>query len=270
MTNSIVKPFLLILLVSCIACNDFKKLQKSNDLDKKYEMAIKYYEKKDFLKSSILLEELITLYRGTPRAEKIFYYYAYTSYELGDYTMAAYQFKSFVKNFPNSQYTEECAYMNAYCYYLNSPHYSLDQGDTYKAINEFQLFVNQYPNSTRIEESNKMIDKLRAKLEKKAYESAKQYYYIRDYQAAIISFGNILKDFPNSEQKDEMNFLILKSSYLLAINSIEAKKKDRIQQTIDTYLKFVDSFPQSKYISDAQGIYDGALRLKEKLKTKAT
>jgi outer membrane protein assembly factor BamD len=270
MHKNIFKTFAVLLLLSCFACNDFKKLQRSNDLDKKYEMAVKYYEKGDYLKSSILLEELITLYRGTARAEKIYFYYAYTNYELGDYNVAAYQFKVFVKNFPTSVHAEECAYMNAYCYYLNSPHYSLDQTDTYKAINEFQLFVNQYPKSSRVQESNTMIDKLRAKLEKKAYETAKQYYYIGDYQAAVISFRTILKEFPTSEQKDELNFLVLKSNYLLAVNSIEAKKKDRIDQTIDTYLKFVDSFPQSRYISDAQGIYESALKLKEKLKTKST
>lgn len=57
--------------------------------------------------------------------------------------------------------------MAAYCKFLDSPAYNLDQESTYDAIKELQLFVNRYPNSDRVEECNKYLDILRDKLEKK-------------------------------------------------------------------------------------------------------
>ena len=113
---------------------------------------------------------------------------------------------------------------------------------------------------------NEIIDKLRTKLEKKAYEIAKQYYNLSDYKASIYSFTNVLKDFPDTKYREELNFLIIKSNYLLAINSIEAKKEERLKATIDAYLKFVDTFPKSEYLQSAESIYENALKMKEKLK----
>lgn len=259
--------FLVFVLFITVSCSEYNKLVKSTDLDKKYEMAIKYYEKDDYVKALPLLEELVSVYRGTAKAESIYYYYAYTNYNMGDYTIAGYHFHNFVKTFPNSIHTEECAYMNAYCYYLNSPSYSLDQTDTKAAIKEFQAFINQYPKSTRLAECNEIVDKLRAKLERKSYEIAKQYYYIGDYKAAIYSFNNTLKDFPDTKYREELSFLIIQSNYLLAANSIESKKEERLTVTIDSYIKFIDTFPKSTYLKDAESIYESALKMKEKLKS---
>lgn len=260
---------LLALLMTSASCNDFKKLQKSTDLNKKYESALKYYEKGDYLKSQILLEELIPLYRGQGRAEDILYYYAFTTFEMGDYALAGYHFKNFVRTYPNSPKAEECAYYNAYCYYLNSPGYTLDQTDTYRAMQEFQVFINQYPNSSRLEDVNKHIDVMRGKLERKSFEAAKLYFQMEDYKSAIVAFNGTLKEFPDSPHKEEINYLILRSHYLLAVNSIDAKKDERINATIENYRKFISLYPQSAYLKDAEEIERNAQKLKEKFKTKS-
>jgi len=251
-----------------VSCNKYDKALKNADMDTKYQMAMKYYEKGNYVKAVNLFEELVSVYRGTAKAEGILFYYAYTNYNLGDYILAAYHFKNFVKTYPNSQHAEECGYMAAYCYYLTSPIYSLDQTDTKAAINEFQLFVNQYPKSMRLASANDMIDKLRAKLEKKSYEIAKQYYHIGDYKASVYAFKNVLNDFPDTKYREELSFLIIKSYYLYAINSIEIKKKERLQASIDAYLNFVDVFSKSGYLKEAESIYDSALKMKEKAKSK--
>ena len=261
--NHILIVFLLFIASSC---NEYNRLLKSTDLDKKYEMAIKYYEKEDYVKAITLFEELVSVYKGTNKAESIYFYYAYTNYNLGDYDLASFHFRTFAKTYPNSAHAEECAYMSAYCKYINSPSYSLDQTDTKSAIKEFQSFINQYPNSTRLAECNELVDKLRAKLERKSYELAKQYYYIGDYKSAIFAFHNTIKDFPETKYREELEFLIVKSNYLLAENSIDSKKAERVKVTIESYFKFVDSFPKSSYLRDVESIYDDVLKMKEKLK----
>lgn len=247
-----------------VTIGKFNKLVKSGDMDAKYAAAVKYFGKEDYTHALTLFEELMSVYRGTAKAEEVHYYYAYCNYNLGDFIIAGYQFRNFAKMFPNSIHAEECAYMNAYCFNLNSPEYSLDQIDTKLAIKEFQRFTNQYPKSTRIKECNDILDKLRGKLERKSYENAMLYFNMSDYKASIVSFGNHLKEFPDTKHAEELNYLIIKSYYLYALNSIESKKQERFKASVDSYIKFVDTFPKSEYLKDAEFIYTSALKNLEK------
>jgi outer membrane protein assembly factor BamD len=242
----------------------FNKLVKSSNMDAKYLAAVKYFDKEEYTRALTLFEELMGVYRGTSKAEEVHYYYAYCSYNLEDYIVAGYQFRTFVRNFPTSKHAEECAYMNAYCFYLNSPDYSLDQIDTKLAIKEFQKFTTQYPQSTRIQECNDILDKLRGKLERKSYEAAMLYYNMSDYKASVVSMGNHLKDYPGSKNVEELNYLIIKSYYLLALNSIDSKKQERFKAAADQYIKFLDAFPKSDYLKQAELVYTSAMKSLEK------
>ena len=255
---------LFILVTAFCSCSDFNKVLKSTDMDLKYREAVKYYDKGDCSHALTLFEELYSVYKGTAKAESIYYYYAYANYCVGDYLLAAYHFKMFSKIFPYSKHVEECAFMGAYCYYQESPRWSLDQTDTRNAIKELQFFINKYPNSARIEECNKLIDYLRQKLERKCFEQAKLYYNMEDYKGTMVSVDNILKEFPDTKYREDALFMKLKASYLLAERSVESKKHDRLNTTIDLYNKFIAAFPQSKYLKDAEKILNDTNKLKDK------
>ena len=238
---------------------------KSTDLEAKQAYAIKLYEKKKYYKALPLFEELITMFRGTKKSEMTYYYYSYTNYYLEDYETAAYDFGNFANSFPASQYAEECAYMHAYCYFLDSPEYALDQTNTVKALNELQLFIDHYPRSSRIEECNNLIDKLRFKLETKDYENAKLYYHMQDFKASYTAFRNLLKDYPASVYREESMFQAFKSAFLLAENSIESKKSERYANAMSAYSEFTENYPESKYRKEADGIADDCRKRMEKL-----
>jgi len=237
---------------------------KSTNLDEKLDYAIKLYDKKQYYKALPLFEELITMYRGTKKAERTYYYFAYTNYRLADFTSAAFDFENFAKTFPNSEYAEECSYMAAYCYYEDSPDYSLDQTNTMKAINQMQLFVDRYPSSKRIEKVNELIDQLRWKLELKSYENAKLYYDMEEYRAAVTSYKNLVKDYPATKFREEALFMILKAGFRLADKSVESKKQERYQQAQLAYGEFVNAYPQSKYKKEADGIHQSISKKTDK------
>jgi len=245
------------------SCSKFSKLQKENDLDKKYQGAIDYYNEGECLKSSILLEELIPLVRGTNKSEDVLYYHAKSSYCDQDYILANYYFKNFVKTFPNSDYAEECAFLSALCLYKESPNYSLDQGDTRKAIDEMQLFLDKYPSTAKKDSINLMVRDLRGKLERKAFEGAKQYYHVRRYRSAVIALDNALKEYPDSRYREEMMYLIIASNHDLAINSVDSKNEQRLLDTIESYHNFVDSYPESDFMRQASNQYDAAVKALE-------
>lgn len=258
------KILVFVVLVSFAFSCKYNKLLKSTDFDLKYKMAVEYFNKKDYNKAFPLFEELLTLYKGTTKAEDIYYYYAYTNYHLGDYILAGYHFKNFAKTFPHSKRAQECSFMNAYCYYLDSPEASLDPTNTTKAIAELQTFINKYPTSDSLDRCNILIDDLRGKLERKSFNAAMLYFKTQDYRAAIVAFKNTLKDFPDIASREELNFMIVKSNYLLAINSIESKKAERLQNTADAYLKFLDTYPQSRFLKEAEEIYTSTLKEQKK------
>lgn len=239
------------MLLTGVSCSQYQKTLKSDDLAYKYEEATKYYEDGDFFKALTLYEELIGLYRGMGKAEQIYYYYAYCHYYLEDYVMAGFYFKNFVRTYPNSDHAEESMFLSAYCHYLNSPPPSLDQTSTYKAIDELQLFANRYPKSEKVSECNNLIDVLRNKLETKAYNNSKLYFNMREYTASIVAFNNVIKDFPDTDYKESALFFILKSNYLLAVNSVVSKKKERLEATLAAYEKFEKFNPPVSELGEA-------------------
>lgn len=267
---SIVRLFLICFFtVYCllfVSCSSYNKLLKSTDYNNKYDAAVKYYEKGDYIKALALLEELVSVYRGTDKAEKILYYYAYATYASGDFLLAGYHFNNYVKTFPLSDKSEECAFMYAYCFFKESPRYSLDQTDTKSAIREMQSFITKYPGSSRVKQCNELIDKLRGKLEKKYYEIARQYYFLEDYKAAIVSFENLLKEFPDTKYREEVMYLAVKGNYFYALKSIESKKEERLKSAVGAYNKFVSYYPDnSKYNKEAETFY---LNAKQQLEMK--
>jgi outer membrane protein assembly factor BamD len=246
--------FVLISFVFITGCSHYGKMVKSTNMDAKLDYAIKLYEKKQYYKALPLFEELVTVYRGTKKAEKTYYYYAYTNYKLEDYETAAFDFENFARTYPTSEFAEECAFMHAYCYYQDSPLYSLDQTSTIKAMNELQLFADRYHNSSKIEQCNTLIDQLRLKLETKAFENAILYFHMDEFKAAVTSFKNILHDFPSGKFREESAFLIIKAWYQLAENSIESKKVERYNESLRAYTEFNTSFSDSKFKKDADNL----------------
>ncbi len=247
--------FIALVLIGFASCNPYQKLLKSGDYNLKYQKAVEYYEKGDYYRAQALFDEVVSIFKGTEKAEDIAYYYADCHYKQHDYTLASYYFETFAQNFPYSPRTPEASYIAAYCYYLNSPRYSLDQKDTYKAIESMQAFINKYPQSELIPEANLYIKELRVKLEQKACENAKLYFKLGDYQAASITLKNSIKDFPDTKYREELLYLSVKATYLLAENSISSKQGERYQSTVSEYYVFIDEFPESKYLKEVEKMY---------------
>lgn len=252
--------FILLIFIAIVvtSCSQHQKLLKSTDNEAKYEKAVEYYDKGDYYRSLQVFEQLIPVYRGTAKAEQLYYYYSYAYYYEREYVMASYYFKRFSVNFPSSEYAEEANFMIAYCKYLDSPRYSLDQTVTAEAIDEFQLFINRFPYGEKAGEASELIEELREKLENKSYNIANLYYKMEDYRAAIISYENLLKEYPDTEYREDVLYNIINAYYSYAFKSIEEKKQERFENAVKAYWDFVALYPESEHLVDVE-------RLKEKV-----
>ena len=233
------------------ACkSEYERVRTGGDPDLILTKAFEYYEKEDFQKAQSLFELVLSNIKGTKKAEKANFYYSYTHFHLKEYLLSAFYFRNFANTFTNSEFREEAAFMSAYSNYKMSPTYRLDQSNTQQAIEEFQLFVNLFPKSARVQQCNNLIDELRRKLEEKAFGEGELYFDLKQYQSAVISFDNLLRDYPESPDVERVRYLIAKASFLLSENSIVEKKADRYAETITRCDDFLEKYPKSKYTKE--------------------
>ncbi|MFW5820851.1 MAG: outer membrane protein assembly factor BamD, partial [Bacteroidota bacterium] len=184
---------------------------------------------------------------------------AMSYYHQRDYLMASHYFTELYSTFPNSGFAEESAYMTAYCYYLLSPRPSLDQEYTKKAINTFMLFAMNFPQSERVDQAKTLIKEMEDKIVEKSYLNARLYFDLGYYKAALVALRNSLSEFPNTSYREQLVFLILKASYLLADNSIQSKQKERFQVTVDEYYSYVGEFPEGDHTDEARKMYQESM-----------
>ncbi|HOY15785.1 MAG TPA: outer membrane protein assembly factor BamD [Haliscomenobacter sp.] len=255
-------PVLVLSLMSFLLLNgcksEFEQIRTSGDVKNIYAKALEYYQAEEWQKSQTLLEMIIPNVRGTKEAEDVFFKYAYSFYNLQSYTSASYHFKTFANTYGASPLREEAEFMSAYAQYQESPTFRLDQGNTNQAIEEFEFFVNSYPDSKRVAECNKLIDQLRSKLETKAFEEGKLYFNLRYYQSAVSSFENLLKDFPETKNAEEVRLMILRSYYDLAVNSILDKREERFKECRRLSAEFLERYPKSVSLREVQSIQDNS------------
>ena len=234
-------------------------------MEYKYQRAVEYYTKGECFKALPLLEELIGLTRGTQRAEDVYYYFGKSQYCVKDYYLANYYFKTFSKTFSNSARAEECQFMAAYCSYMVSPNYTLDQSDTKLSIDEFQLFLDKFPNSALRDSANNMVETLNYKLELKDTDIARQYVKTMKYKAAVSALKDLLKNYPATKFKEEVLYLIIFSNFEYASGSVENKKLERFRATNESYITFASAFPESRWLKEAESYYVRSSKQIEKL-----
>jgi outer membrane protein assembly factor BamD len=103
-------------------------------------------------------------------------------------------------------------------------------------------------------ECNKLIDELRAKLEKKDIDIAMLYFRMADYKASIVSLNNVLKDYPDTKSKELILYSILQAKYQYAIQSVYTKRFERLNTAMDSYDEYAAGFPVGEYSNKALAI----------------
>lgn len=256
------KTFVLLMALSLLgACkSEYERVRTSGDADLILKKAYEYYGKGEYQRSQGLFDLVLNTLRGGKEAEKAYFHHAYTYYHQKQYMLAAYYFRNFSNTFTTSSYREEATFMAAYSNYLLSPSFRLDQSSTRQAIEDFQLFANLFPNSPRVAECNKYIDILRRKLEQKAFAEGELYFNLRQYRSSVVSFENLLRDYPESPDVERVRYLIAKASLLLSQNSILEKKPERYQETITRCNDFLEKHPSGKYAKEVRQMRQTAER----------
>ena len=244
--------YILLAILTLSSCSEYQRAMKSDDVEFKTKVFLAKIEKKKYSKAIKLFEQYATSYRGKPQGEVAFFSYAKALYATKQYISAAYQFESFASSYPKSVNAEEASFLGAESYSRVSPMYSLDQVDTDKALTKIQAFADKYPNSQYLPRANEIVKVLSEKLELKAFEIAKQYNTIgeftRDYNAAVKALDNFIFNFPGSKYKEDALYYKYDSMYKLALNSIPARKQERLNSAKTFYQNLIKFKADTKYL----------------------
>lgn len=252
---------IIIALMSLVltSCGEYARVQKSTDPDVKLDFAKRAFEQKKYMQAATVLQDVITVFKGTEKAEDALYLLALSNYENKDYTNACTYFKTYYNRFPKGKYTELARFYSGYGYYLDSPEPQLDQSGTIKAIEELQAFLEWFPKSDKVPTAQNCIFELQDKLTLKQLQNAQLYYNLGDYmgnnyQSAIITAQNAVRAYPYSRYKEDLEMLILKARYREASQSVDEKKADRYREVVDEYYSFINNYPDSPHRAEADRI----------------
>lgn len=255
--------FPILLMFS--SCGEYNKVLKSKDYEYRFDYAKRAFNERKFTQAATVLETTYTPLRGTPNGEEALFLLAMSYFENKDYLNSGLYFKTYYSRYPRGKFAELARFYSGYGYYLDSPDPQLDQSQTIKAIEELQGFLDYYPNSDRISIAQNAIFEMQDKLTLKELQNAQLYYNLgnylgNNYESAIITAQNALKNYPYSKYREDFELLILKSKYQEARLSVDEKKADRYRDVIDEYYSYTNNFPDTKNRKEADNIYEIARR----------
>ena len=250
-----------LLMTSCV--NEYNQITKSGDYTLKYEYAKQCYAQGKYSRVVPLLQELVTMKKGSAEGEECLYMLAMAEFGMKDYETASEYFKKYFSSYPKGRYAENAKYYVGESLFQNAPEPRLDQSTTMTAIAAFQEYLDIFPNAHLKDQATSRLYALQDLLVEKEYKSAHLYFDLgtyfgnctnggNNYEACIVTAQNALKDYPYSNRREEFASLVMKSKYELAKMSVESKQLERYQDAEDECYGFINEYPDSKERSLAE------------------
>lgn len=250
-----------LLMSSCV--NEYNQITKSGDYTLKYEYAKQCYAQGKYSRAVPLLQELVTMKKGSTEGEECLYMLAMSEFGMKDYETASEYFKKYFSSYPKGRYAENAKYYVGESLFQNAPEPRLDQSTTMTAIAAFQEYLDIFPDAHLKSQATSRLYALQDLLVEKEYKSACLYFDLgtyfgnctnggNNYEACIVTAQNALKDYPYSNRREEFASLVMKSKYELAKMSVESKQLERYQDAEDECYGFINEYPDSKERSLAE------------------
>ena len=250
-----------LLMTSCV--NEYNQITKSGDYTLKYEYAKQCYAQGKYSRVVPLLQELVTMKKGSTEGEECLYMLAMAEFGMKDYETASEYFKKYFSSYPKGRYAENAKYYVGESLFQNAPEPRLDQSTTMTAIAAFQEYLDIFPNAHLKDQATSRLYALQDLLVEKEYKSAHLYFDLgtyfgnctnggNNYEACIVTAQNALKDYPYSNRREEFASLVMKSKYELAKMSVESKQLERYQDAEDECYGFINEYPDSKERATAE------------------
>lgn len=248
----------LIVTVLYTGCKNDKLIRPGDTLDVAYRKALQLYRNEEFVDAASAFETVISTGRGTDYAENSYFYVAESHFKSSRYLLAASAYERFISLYPKSPKRETAAFQEALSYYKLSPRSKIDQEYTRKAIERFRIFISRYNNSEQTDQAAEYLTQMRSKLAKKHFTAAELYMRTDQYQAAIIYYDLVIDQFPETSWAEKALVDEIGAYVEYAEKSVPSKKRERYQNAVQSYEKYLQLFPNGSNRQEAELNVDDA------------
>jgi outer membrane protein assembly factor BamD len=227
------KILILVLLINVLSGCSQKPSLNEEDLNARFQKGVELYEEERYLRAIDEFTYVVLNAPGTELADDAQLYLGDSHYQLKEYVVAISEYERLVQRMPSSPLVEEARFRIGKSYYELSPAYALDQVNTENAIQVFQSFLDDYPDSKHRDEVNEMIQILRGKLGKKSLENARLYKILREWEAAIIYYDDVLDNYYDTPWAQ---FAAVEKAECL----VQLGKLEEAQELLKTSIPFIE------------------------------
>lgn len=200
-------------------------------------------------------------------------------YRTENYKAAATTYENLLRDFPDIEENEKISFMIVKANYMFAEN-SVPQRKAERfrhVIDSYSDFIYKFPSSKYLEEAARYEAKSHYQAVKSAFEWAeicpltdrernfKLAFAEAEAQKAAITDPGQLKDL--SDWTEKGYFLIVKAYFLLSEEKRDTQKVGVLEQTLKSYYTFVDLFPKSRFIKEAERMFNNSTEQIKKLKS---
>ena len=223
-----------------------------------YEKGMADFERERYQRAAEYFLAVLSFGRAGEYADDAQLHLARSYGESGQYILAASEYTRFSEVYRTDPRVADAEFERAQAS-SQSPGYQLDQTQTQAAVMSLQLFVNRFPDHEKRAEAERTIAELRAKMARKAYESGTLYERRELYEAAAITYERAFQDYPDADYADDSLLGAIRMYVTYADQSVSVRQAERYRKAIDLYERFVDIFPTSAKLREAEDLYTRAI-----------
>lgn len=238
------KASFTLLLLSLLTWNcGHKANTDAFGADEYFEYAKKEFDKGKYLKAVTDFSIIVLKFSGDPVVDDAQYYLAESHFKQEEYLIAISEYQRLINDYPESDYVPLAQFKKGLSYYNMSSRAELDQEYTQKAIKEFQNFIEEHPKHELVENAEKYINELRAKLAKKKLIAATTYRKMGIYDSAIIYYDIILEEYYDTPAAVEALYWKGECLYNL----------EKYSESRTIFSAFIEKYPKNGHIPKAKG-----------------
>jgi outer membrane protein assembly factor BamD len=200
-------------------------------------------------------------------------------YRTSNFKAAATSYANILRDFPDIEESEKVSFMAIkanFKYAINSvPSRKTERFNT--VIKSFNDFKYKFGSSKFLEDARKLEQQAHYLAAYSSFEWAEmaplydRESYFRGFfnEAAqqLPFIGDKTQNAQITSLTEKGYFLIVKNNYLISEEKKSSEKLPSLEQTVKTYYTFVDQFPKSRYLKEAEKIFNNSTHLIKKLKT---
>lgn len=244
----------LVLSLGILGCSSSGQVT-SQSPQAAYEQGMRHYESGNYTRAVESFQQVFNFGRAHQWADEAQYYLAKSHLESEKYLLAADEYSRYLDLYGNTDRATQAEFERALAYYRQSPPFQLDQSDTRQGIRNLRLFLERHPNSEYTDRAGEMLQELREKLAHKEYAAAELYERREFFESAAIAYQRVLERYPETSWADEALLGSIEAYRKYAANSVQSQQKERYQMALDAYDRFVQLFPDSPLIGEAEQVY---------------